>query len=648
MSTGDLYNGSFSPGLEEMEDFLPTIFSGSEKGETTLYSDILPSSIPETDTISAKDITFQDEQELNIPSRRLSVSGSQISAELYPYDFLSNLRIHNPSFTAARGVPVGQPSTDREWDERFPESVHSSSGIPKDYLATTGIVSLQSEHCEISGSVQQATTPGPSTALLASHPPLMRNRRLPRCLPDLSDLSEPAANGPSAVGPLLTEESFRVVAKLGEGGFSRVYKAIYEPLERVVAIKIVSLLGTRESSLESLWAERRVGTLVHDVKKHMKPHPGVNFIAPIIGSFITDTHVAFIMNLASCDMCYLQLPIAEDIARIYLAQITLGLQFLHSQGIIHRDLKLNNILLGPDGNVLIADFGLARFVEITDSLAPPPPHSPLSGLRGKFKVARRLGSRTLKDAASKVIAPLGAAIKMRVLKFVIRGTLESLQLGQPQRTQTDQLVDHLSLTHSLNDSVVGTPGYVPPEAYQKGIQDERRDVYALGIMMLQLLTGLEPTDTKIGTARPILRRIKNGSVKLERPLSRRAFEALDGLLNNDPEKRMTLEQFRSSSFFGRSFDWDAIARNGGQFPLRPRMMPESGCISRRTYEYPLRTVLEGDQYLQFQRIRDGLRGKGGALSPSDVKTVHSLCPLARISAQDMGRFYFNGLDGWES
>ena len=55
---------------------------------------------------------------------------------------------------------------------------------------------------------------------------------------------------------------------------------------------------------------------------------------------------------------------SENRARFYAAEIALGLHYLHSQGIVYRDLKPENLLLDADGHIKITDFGLSK-VDVT-------------------------------------------------------------------------------------------------------------------------------------------------------------------------------------------------------------------------------------------------------------------------------------------
>jgi serine/threonine protein kinase len=76
------------------------------------------------------------------------------------------------------------------------------------------------------------------------------------------------------------------------------------------------------------------------------------------------------MNFVRCGDLFKHLKIKtyfkESIAKFYAAQIILALGFLHDSKIIYRDLKLENVLLESDGYIVLADFGLSKFLDHTD------------------------------------------------------------------------------------------------------------------------------------------------------------------------------------------------------------------------------------------------------------------------------------------
>ena len=55
-----------------------------------------------------------------------------------------------------------------------------------------------------------------------------------------------------------------------------------------------------------------------------------------------------------------QRRLTEDVARIYACEIILGLEYLHENGVLYRDLKPDNLLMSPAGHIKLADFGLSK------------------------------------------------------------------------------------------------------------------------------------------------------------------------------------------------------------------------------------------------------------------------------------------------
>lgn len=83
--------------------------------------------------------------------------------------------------------------------------------------------------------------------------------------------------------------------------------------------------------------------------------------------FQTPQRVFFIMNFMRGGQLYFHLKKArvftETQAKFYVAQIAIGIGHLHRKEIVYRDLKPENVMLGEDGYIQLADFGLAKNLE---------------------------------------------------------------------------------------------------------------------------------------------------------------------------------------------------------------------------------------------------------------------------------------------
>lgn len=101
--------------------------------------------------------------------------------------------------------------------------------------------------------------------------------------------------------------------------------------------------------------------LERDVLKLANKNP---YLARMYCTFQNDEHLFFVMEFYSGGDLMFHVVNAkhfdENRTRFYCAEIICGLEFLHSNGIIYRDLKLDNVLLDSKGHIKITDFGMCK------------------------------------------------------------------------------------------------------------------------------------------------------------------------------------------------------------------------------------------------------------------------------------------------
>ncbi|MEM7248593.1 MAG: serine/threonine-protein kinase, partial [Acidobacteriota bacterium] len=257
------------------------------------------------------------------------------------------------------------------------------------------VVSLLAVEDEGPDSVLDATSPGHRVRGFLTEPP------------------PPEINAPVQVGP------HRIVRLIGEGGMGAVYEAEQAEPRRRIAVKVL------RNGLASPEARRRFQREA-EVLGRLR-HPG---IAMLHEAGIDDTHSRygapwFSMELVEGRPITLHVQDQEDITKEgkleLLTQLCSAVAHAHHEGVVHRDLKPDNILVDRQGQVRVLDFGIAR-------------------------------------------------------------TADAIGEGQTSLTRTGD--------------VIGTLAYMSPEQAlgRPDLIDGRSDVYSIGVIAFELLTGRLPHD----------------------------------------------------------------------------------------------------------------------------------------------------------
>ncbi len=156
-----------------------------------------------------------------------------------------------------------------------------------------------------------------------------------------------------AAGTILLKR-YRIQRQIGIGGMGRVYQAEDEALRLPVAIKVMRDILSRDAgSVARLKSEARHSMAL--------THPNIvrvhNFEEDGDLKFLT---MEFVDGESLAQLLAASDRFPEGEARRIAVEICRGLEHAHSKGIVHRDLKPGNVMLGKDGSVKIADFGIAR------------------------------------------------------------------------------------------------------------------------------------------------------------------------------------------------------------------------------------------------------------------------------------------------
>jgi serine/threonine protein kinase/tetratricopeptide (TPR) repeat protein len=283
--------------------------------------------------------------------------------------------------------------------------------------------------------------------------------------PDATEFSDGKGGGAAAdERPLRrgdTVHRYVVLEELGRGGMGVVYAAYDPELDRRIALKLLKPARKSDESQERLLAEARAMAKlshqnvigVHDVGTYS----GRIFVA-----------MEFVDGWTIRGWQKETKPSWEQLLEVYVAAGQ-GLMAAHAAGLVHRDFKPDNIMIGRDGRVRVLDFGLARAIEGAVTPLPSGPQAVLS-----------------EDAG--LATPSGGI-----------STLTGTPTGSVRSDMTK------------TGSVMGTPAYMAPEQHLGTDTDERTDEFAFGVSLWEGLYGKRPF--KGSTRAALVLNVMDGKVR---------------------------------------------------------------------------------------------------------------------------------------
>lgn len=292
-----------------------------------------------------------------------------------------------------------------------------------------------------------------------------------------------------------------------------VYAAVYNPppprprRPMPCALKVLDLDVMPPHSLSLLQRETQLMSL--------SKHPNV---LRVRGSWM-DGHKLYIavrlMNKGSAaDVMHYGWPggMEEEVVKCILKQALEGLNYLHINGFIHRDVKAANLLIDDDGTVLLGDLGVAA--SLTDDAD--------------------MSSRSYSDTGNRVMNfdPVSA----------VNSSCPAFPLARPSMGK--------------RKSFVGTPCWMAPELIQGHRYDSKADIWSFAITAIELTQG-RPPRSRESAHDVLLQTVQGKSPKLDsvggiHQYSRAFKDVVDACLEKDPSKRPTAAKLLLTPFFKSS------------------------------------------------------------------------------------------------
>ncbi|MCB0209003.1 MAG: protein kinase [Anaerolineae bacterium] len=301
---------------------------------------------------------------------------------------------------------------------------------------------------------------------------------------------------------------YEIVSQLGTGGMANVYKAYQSSVDRYVAIKVLTRQHTKEYEIftSRFMQEAQV------VAKLEHPH-----ILPVYDFGETEDYLYLVMRLVNAGTLWDRFhgqPFPLEHIRHIIVQVGDALDYAHTKGIVHRDIKPKNILMDDRDNCLLTDFGIAKVMQADLSLTQ------MGTTLGTptYMSPEQIQGESL-DGRSDIYA-------LGVILFQLATGHLPFEADTPHEISTKHLYAELPSARALNPELPAGVEAVIAKAMAKN------------------------PDARYATAGEMVQAMKD--LKLEKPAPEMMVDRLNGKDNDDDDQTTVLPSLDSDQFASQS------------------------------------------------------------------------------------------------
>lgn len=404
-------------------------------------------------------------------------------------------------------------------------------------------------------------------------------------------------------------KDYEILKPISKGAFGSVYLARRKVTGDYFAIKVLKRADMiAKNQVNNVKAERAI----------MMAQSDSPYVARLYSTFKGRDHLFLVMEYLPGGDCSTIIKLLgglpDEWAKQYIAEVVVSVEDLHKRGIVHHDLKPDNLLIDSAGHLKLTDFGLSRMglIRRQERVSKMPPSSVTEEVFGQptTKLTHHARQRTdsisgmmlstpdsISASSSPTTSFFDTLVRSEPRKNSGSGTqgqvLESPHI-MPMRRSSSQssfvLPDfetvspssssgskNLALFHpdnkSKNQKFVGTPDYLAPETIRGTGESEAVDWWSVGCILFEFLFGYPPFHAE--SPEKVFENILKGEIDWPKltPEEEEAIcppdakDLIKKLLTMDPEKRLGAngaDEIKGHPYL-KTINWDMVYKTEGSF-----------------------------------------------------------------------------------